>query len=180
MFIRVVKRCCYYVLLSLSFFSRLLRVRRITMSLLMLAHKSQGVVFEGIPRYIHTNAYLDGLGGLFIEDDVVISTNVIILTHDYSYNVGLKACNMVQKGDTALLDSVRVGAGSFIGAGSIILPGSKIGKYCVVGAGSVVKGDVKDYSIVVGNPGKVIKNTIQWGESLYSNTKLTGKFIVDK
>lgn len=48
---------------------------------------------------------------------------------------------------------------SFIGAGAIILPGSKIGKYCIVGSGAVVKGAIEDYSIIVGNPAKKIGDT---------------------
>ncbi|HEX4937284.1 MAG TPA: acyltransferase, partial [Candidatus Kapabacteria bacterium] len=32
-----------------------------------------------------------------------------------------------------------------------------VGKKCIIGAGSVVTDDVEDYSIVVGNPAKVVK-----------------------
>lgn len=46
----------------------------------------------------------------------------------------------------------------FIGAGAIILPQSKIGNYCIIGAGAVVKGTIPDYSVVVGNPCKIIKS----------------------
>jgi len=45
----------------------------------------------------------------------------------------------------------------WIGSGSIILPGIKIGKNSIVGAGAVVDKDVKSYSIVVGIPAKLIK-----------------------
>lgn len=119
-------------------------------------------------------------GGCTIGKDVVISTNVIILTHDYSYNIGLRACNKAKAGDTALLDSVSIGNDTFIGAGSIVLPGSKIGNYCVIGAGTVVKGIIEDYSVVIGNPCKIIKNTKEWANSFMKNEKLMAKFIVDK
>lgn len=175
-----INRLIYYVLSVLSFISRALRIRRLTMFLLMQAHKSQGVVFHGRPRYIHTNAYLDGLGGLHIGTDVVISTNVMILTHDYSYNVGLKVCNKAKVEDTALLDKVYIGDCTFIGAGSIILPGTIVGKYCVIGAGCVVKGVIEDYSVVIGNPCRVINNTKEWCSSFLANKKITNKFVVDK
>lgn len=55
------------------------------MMLLVATHKSQGVTFEGKPEYIHQDAYLDPSGGLTIGNDVVISTRVIILTHDWSF-----------------------------------------------------------------------------------------------
>lgn len=46
---------------------------------------------------------------------------------------------------------------SYIGYGSIIFPGVKIGKGSVVGAGSVVINDIKPYTIVSGNPARFIK-----------------------
>ena len=46
---------------------------------------------------------------------------------------------------------------SWIGFNSIILKGVTIGEGAVVGAGSVVRNDVPDYSLVMGNPAKVVK-----------------------
>ena len=43
-----------------------------------------------------------------------------------------------------------------IGAGSVILPGSRVGRGAVIGAGSVVQGDVPEYAIVAGTPAKII------------------------
>src|SRR3954447_8140449 len=52
---------------------------------------------------------------------------------------------------------VAVGAGSWLGHGSIVLPGASVGEHVAVGAGSVVTGDLPDYSVAVGNPARVIK-----------------------
>lgn len=54
-----------------------------------------------------------------------------------------------------------IGEGTFIGAGSTILPKVKIGSNAVIGAGSVVTKDVSSNSIVVGNPAKVVKEGIK-------------------
>jgi acetyltransferase-like isoleucine patch superfamily enzyme len=52
---------------------------------------------------------------------------------------------------------VVIGAGSWIGHGAVVLPGSRIGRHVVVAAGSVVRGDVPDNAIVGGVPAKVIR-----------------------
>lgn len=52
---------------------------------------------------------------------------------------------------------VRIGSGSWIGHGAIILPGTTIGRNVVVAAGSVVRGDVPDHAVVGGAPAKVIR-----------------------
>jgi acetyltransferase-like isoleucine patch superfamily enzyme len=52
---------------------------------------------------------------------------------------------------------VAVGAGSWLGHGSVVLPGATVGEHVAVGAGSVVTGDLPSYSVAVGNPARVIK-----------------------
>lgn len=123
------------------------------MPLIKAAHKSQGVKFEGAPEYIHTDAYLDPSGGLYIESEVVISTRTIVLTHDWSF------LKRHQKEGYGAYHSVRIGNNTFVGAGAIILPGTVIGKFCIIGAGAVVKGNIDDYSIMIGNPAKRIGDT---------------------
>ena len=46
---------------------------------------------------------------------------------------------------------------AFLGYGVSILAGTILGKHCVVGTGTVLKGQYPDYSVIVGVPGKVIK-----------------------
>lgn len=62
--------------------------------------------------------------------------------------------------NAALCGDVHIDEGTHIGAGSIIIPGKRIGKWCTIGAGSVVIKDIPDYSIAIGNPCKIIKNSI--------------------
>ena len=52
---------------------------------------------------------------------------------------------------------VVVGAGSWLGHGSIVLPGALVGEHVAVGAGSVVTGELPSYSVAVGNPARVIR-----------------------
>lgn len=52
---------------------------------------------------------------------------------------------------------VSIGDNVWIGANSIILPGSVIGDHCVIGAASVVTGRIPANSLAVGSPARVIK-----------------------
>ena len=59
--------------------------------------------------------------------------------------------------NASLAGGVVVGEGSQIGIGATVIQGVKIGKWVTVGAGSVIIKDVPDYSVIVGNPGRIIK-----------------------
>jgi acetyltransferase-like isoleucine patch superfamily enzyme len=43
------------------------------------------------------------------------------------------------------------------------VPGADIGENCIIGAGSVVRGRIPPNSIVVGNPGAVVGDALEWG-----------------
>ena len=61
---------------------------------------------------------------------------------------------------------IIIGDDVWIGARTIVLPGVKIGSHSVVGAGSVVTKDIPEYSVVAGNPAKVIKSRIEQDKCL--------------
>ena len=66
--------------------------------------------------------------------------------------------NRERKGYTR--GKVKIGAYTFVGARSTILPGCNIGKGCIIAAGSIVSKDVPDFSIYVGN--KIVgKSTVE-------------------
>ena len=50
----------------------------------------------------------------------------------------------------------KIHKGASIGANATIVCGITLGEYCMVGAGSVVTKDVPPFSLVVGNPAKLI------------------------
>ena len=45
----------------------------------------------------------------------------------------------------------------WIGSNVVVLSGIKIGRGAVIGAGSVVTKDVKPYSVIAGNPARIVK-----------------------
>jgi acetyltransferase-like isoleucine patch superfamily enzyme len=53
-------------------------------------------------------------------------------------------------------NGIIIGNDVLVGAGSVILPASKISRGVVVGAGSIVNGEIPEYAIVAGSPAKII------------------------
>ena len=93
------------------------------------------------------NCLMMSRGGITIEDDVMIAANVSLITNNHD----------VYDRPVLLCKPVHIKQGAWIGANATILPGVTVGKYAVVAAGSIVTKDVPDYTVVAGNPAKVIK-----------------------
>jgi len=55
---------------------------------------------------------------------------------------------------------VRIGSGSWLGTGVVVLPGADIGRNVVVGAGSVVTGTLPDHCVAVGSPARPVKRYV--------------------
>ncbi|MCV3271601.1 CatB-related O-acetyltransferase [Roseobacter sinensis] len=51
-----------------------------------------------------------------------------------------------------------IGHDVWIGAEARVLPGARLGSGVIIGSGAVVGGEIADYSVVVGNPGRVIRS----------------------
>lgn len=63
----------------------------------------------------------------------------------------------VTVGHRAVIHSAHVEAGSLIGIGAIVLNGVRVGSGSIIGAGAVVTKDVPPRSLVMGLPGKVVR-----------------------
>ena len=75
-------------------------------------------------------------------------------------NLHCKIGNDVTVGHGAIVHACEVGDRCLIGMGSIILNGAEIGHECIIGAGALVTGGKKipPRSLVMGNPGRVVRN----------------------
>lgn len=110
-------------------------------------------------------------------DDVSITDNVRILTHDFSYSVVAK----MYPGEVyPQLGKVTIGNNVFLGSHSIILPGSTIGNNVIVGAGSVVKGFIPDNCVVAGSPASVICSIDEYRVKLKERYKKNLKLMADE
>jgi acetyltransferase-like isoleucine patch superfamily enzyme len=95
-----------------------------------------------------------------IGNDVWTGHNVYITDQNHGYEDVERPISQQSQPERA----VKIGDGSWLGYGSVVLPGVTIGKHVVVGANSVVTHDIPDYSVAVGVPAKVIKRFVdgQW------------------
>lgn len=96
----------------------------------------------------HACTFLD-LGGITIEDDVLIGPKVNLITENHPLDPS--------KRKSLDLKSVLIKKNAWIGAAATILPGVTIGENAVVAAGAVVNKDVPDNSIVGGVPARIIR-----------------------
>lgn len=72
-------------------------------------------------------------------------------------NHGYENTDLPISQQTQIERAVSIGDGSWLGAGTVVLPGANIGKHVAVGANSVVTGTLPDYCVAVGSPARVIK-----------------------
>ena len=94
------------------------------------------------------------LGLCTIEDDVLFGSDVHVISgfnqHGYSdISIPIRE----QRGE---LLNVRIGRDSWIGNKAVV--GNHLGEKSIVGAASLVVGEVPPYSVVAGNPAKVIRD----------------------
>ena len=96
------------------------------------------------------------VGHLSIEigDDVWTGHHVYITDQNHGYE-DLDRPISVQ---LAPEKPVRIGDGSWLGHGTVVLPGATIGRHVVIGANSVVRGEIPDLCVAAGNPARVIRS----------------------
>ena len=93
--------------------------------------------------------FLD-LGGITIEDNVLIAPKVSLVSEGHPINPSER--------QSLVPGQIHIKKNAWIGAGATILPGVTIGENAVVAAGAVVSKDVPANTVVGGIPAKHIKN----------------------
>ncbi|MEQ9763378.1 DapH/DapD/GlmU-related protein [Streptococcus sp. ZJ151] len=99
--------------------------------------------------YVNMDVFMTDLGGITIEDDVLIAPRAKILT----VNHPLKPSDRHK----LELKSVTLKRNCWIGADATIMPGVTVGENAVVAAGALVTKNVPDNTLVAGIPARVIK-----------------------
>ena len=88
-----------------------------------------------------------------LGDDVWFGQDIYVTDANHGYQDPLTPIGR-QLGEH---EPVRIGSGTWIGHGSVVLAGATIGRNVVVAAGSVVRGNIPDHAVIGGVPAKVIR-----------------------
>ena len=92
---------------------------------------------------------------VIIEDEVNIASNVYIMDSDaHPRDPHLRAQNLPPSPDE--IKPIRICKRAWIGIGTFIMKGVTIGEGAIVGSNSVVVSDVPPFSVVLGNPARVV------------------------
>ena len=106
--------------------------------------------------------------GVTIEDNVFVGHNVTFVND--SYPRATTPDGGLQTEQDWKVETTLVKKGASIGSGATILANVVIGEGALVGAGSVVTKDVPPFSVVVGNPAKVVKLLSCEEENVHAST----------
>ena len=100
------------------------------------------------------------IDGMRIEDDVFIGPNATFTNDPFPRSRQAFSCT-----------TMTIGRGASIGSGATFVPGVSVGEGAMVGAGAVVTKDVPPFSVVVGNPARVIR-TVNEAERIPAEASL--------
>lgn len=120
---------------------------------------SKVVVSIGDRCLIGRGSGIVGHFSIEIGNDVWTGHHVYITDQNHGYEDVTRPISQQSQPERPVV----IGDGSWLGHGSVVLPGVTIGKHVVIGANSVVTKDIPDFSVAVGSPARVIR---QYDETL--------------
>ena len=100
--------------------------------------------------FINFCCHFQDQGGVYIGDDVLIGSNVVMATINHDMDP--------EKRHLHHLEPIHIGSRVWIGANATILPGVTVGDGAIIAAGAVVNKDVPANTVVGGVPARVIKS----------------------
>lgn len=93
------------------------------------------------------------IGPVTLHDHIMTAQNVVLS----GLNHGFKEVNIAYRYQACTVSEIVINEGCWVGANVVITAGVTVGEYSIIAAGSIVTKDVPSYSMVAGNPAKLIK-----------------------
>jgi acetyltransferase-like isoleucine patch superfamily enzyme len=113
----------------------------------------KNVMRIGDGTWIGQGVFLHSAGGLTIGANVGIGPGVHVITS--SHGEAGRETPILRS--PLVLAEVVIEDDADLGVGAIVLPGVRVGKGAQIGAGAVVTKDVEPYTVVAGNPARVLR-----------------------
>ena len=117
---------------------------------------SDPVVTIGDRCLIGKGSGIVGHFGIHIGNDVWTGHHVYITDQNHGYDDVTLPISQQTQPERA----VSIGDGSWLGFGTVVLPGAQIGRHVTIGANSVVTGTIPDFSVAVGAPARVVRRYV--------------------
>lgn len=113
-------------------------------------HGLDGRITIGNNVLLAKHVYIDYSGEVTVSDNVKLSAGVTIESHSHEFSPGANEYK-------AIPTSVTIEEGVWVGQKAMICDSCKtIGRYAQIGAGAVIRTSIPPYSIVIGNPAKIV------------------------
>ena len=122
--------------------------------------------------YIGPEAYFWGVGGITLDDHVIIGPRVTIVSSNHRY----EGAEAIPYDGTTILGPVRICSHVWVGAGTLIVPSVPVGEGAVIAMGSVVTKNVPPCMVVGGNPAVIIKER---DREAYERLKRESRFYLE-
>lgn len=113
----------------------------------------EAIVTIGRGCSIGRGTHIVGHQSIEIGDDVFTGPYVYITDQNHTYDDP----DMPIGRQWPRNNPVVIGSGSWLGAGAIILPGTRLGPHTVVAGGAVVRGEFPGHCVLAGVPARVVK-----------------------
>jgi len=131
----------------------------------LITETNSSRIVIGSSVFVGGATIFDCVAKIRVEDDVLISYGCLILdsdNHSIRYSIRKKDLADWKNGgahdwSATVAKPILISKGAWIGARAIILKGVTIGEGAIIGAGSVVTRDVDAWTIVAGNPARLIR-----------------------
>ena len=118
---------------------------------------SERVVTIGDRCLIGRGSGIVGHFSIEIGDDVWTGHHVYITDQNHGYEDVDRPISLQTQPERP----VSIGSGSWLGHGTVVLPGARIGRNVVVGANSVVTGELPDRCVAVGAPARIVRRWVE-------------------